>query len=232
MSAYEADFNIRYTEIDSNNKLSPIAVMQYLQEIGCLHSDSVDMGLNQNTGWVIIHWKVKILQSLKWNEKLHIRTWISGVQGPYCVREYKLTSRNKVIAVATSRWVLTDSNTHKIMRITEDMVKKFGIIEEHIIEEPFGKLKEPENYFATKNMVVTKREIDTNHHVNNIKYIELAYNMLEDDDNINYIEVMYKHASVLGDNITLCYNKENEKISNVLIKNEDKLSCIVKFGKE
>lgn len=232
MSTYETDFNIRYTEIDSNNRLSPIAVMQYLQEIGCLHSNSVGMGLYQRTGWVIIHWKVKIVQKPKWNERIHIKTWVPGIQGPYCIRNYEITSGGEQIAIATSRWVLTDPDTHKLMKITDEMLQSFGIEEKDVISEPFTKMKEPESYSKEIETEVALKDIDTNKHLNNIKYLELAYNTLGEDNNINYIEAIYKHSAILGETIKICCHKESEKIENVVIKNGDKLSCIVKFGKE
>ena len=65
-------------------------------------------------------------------------------------------------------------------------------------------------------------DIDTNYHVNNIKYIELAHSMLPEET--NYIEVMYKHAAMLGDTLNCYYND-----GVVTIKNGEKLSTIVKF---
>lgn len=233
MSIYQEEFKIRYSEVNKQNVISPIAIMEYLQEIGCLHSDHVGMGLNQNAAWVIIQWKVKIISKPKWNEKITVTTWPSGIQGPYCMRDYEITSGDKIVAIGTSRWVLTDISTHKLVKITEDVVKKFKPEDKQLFDEPFIKLKPLEKYTKEKEHIIIPKDIDTNQHVNNIKYIELAYEMLPNEcEDINYVEVVYKHSSVLGEKLNCYYNKEDEKMYCVTIKNEGQVSAIVKFGRE
>lgn len=222
MGIYEEEFTVRYSEVDRNNELTPISIMQYFQEIGCLHSDQVKMGLNQHAAWVIIQWKVKILSKANWNDKITVKTWPSGIQGPYCMRDYEMYKGEELIAIGTSKWVLTDTETHKLIKVTEDVVERFKPVDKQVFNEPIVKLKPCDNYTYKLVHNVTLKDIDTNQHVNNIKYIELAYDMLPEDT--NYIEVMYKHSSVYGEELVCYYNNYE-----VTIKNGDKLSAIVKF---
>ena len=222
MGIYEAEFTIRYSEVDHNNELTPISIMQYFQEIGCLHSDYVGKGLKNNAAWVIIQWKVKILGKANWNDKICVKTWPSGVQKPYCMRDYEMYRGEELIAIGTSKWVLTDTETHKLVNITDDIIETFEPVDKKVFSEPLLKLKQCEEYQDLMVHKVRFCDIDTNYHVNNIKYIELAHSMLPEET--NYIEVMYKHAAMLGDTLNCYYND-----GVVTIKNGEKLSTIVKF---
>lgn len=222
MKIYEENFTVRYSEVDRNNTLTPISIMQYFQEIGCLHSDHVAMGLKQKAAWIIIQWKVKILSKAGWNDKITVKTWPSGIQGPYCFRDYEMYKGDELIAIGTSKWVLTDIITHKLLKITDDIVEKFTPQDKQVFSEPLVKLKPMEDYTDKKVHKITLKDIDTNQHVNNIRYIELACDMLPNDP--TYIEVMYKHSSVFGEELD-CYYKDEQ----VTIKNGDRLSAIVKF---
>lgn len=225
MGIYEKEFIIRYSEVDRNNEITPISVMEYFQEIGCLHSDEVKMGLNQNAAWVIIQWKAKILSKVQWNDHIVIRTWPSGIQGPYCMRDYEMYKGDQLVAIGTSKWVLTDLNTHKLIKPNEEVAERFQPIDKKVFSTQFAKLKPCETFEKEMVHEITLRDIDTNQHVNNIKYIELAYNMLEEET--DYIEVMYKHSSVFGEKLNCLYNNHE-----VTIKNDDKISAIVKFKED
>ena len=67
------------------------------------------------------------------------------------------------------------------------------------------KLKEPEISEITFDYIVQRRDVDTNHHVNNLHYLDYAYEALPNDVYINNdfknVEIMYKHEAKLGDNI-------------------------------
>lgn len=226
MSVYEKKFVIRYSEVDKNNEITPISVVKYFQEIGCLHSDSLGVGLEGPVGWVIIQWKVKLLSTdVKWNDEIIVKTWPSGIVGPYFLRDYEMYKADKLIAIGTSKWVLTDANTHNLMKQNDEIINKFSIVNKKTFNTSMIKLK-PEEKF-TKKMIhkVDFTDLDTNEHVNNIKYIELAYSMLP--EKADYIEIMYKHATLLGEDIECFLND-----GLVTIKNGDKLSAIVKFRED
>ena len=49
--------------------------------------------------------------------------------------------------------------------------------------------------------MVAKHHIDTNHHVNNAQYVEIARELLPEDFQIGQLRAEYKKAAVLGDRI-------------------------------
>ena len=129
---------------------------------------------------------------------------------------------DELIAIGTSKWVLTDSQTHSLVKMTPEVIEMFEPTDNKVFDEPILKIKTSDEYSEIVKHNVGMSDLDTNQHVNNIRYIEIAYEIF--NDYTDTIEVMYKHASVLGD-VLDCY--VNDGI--ITIKNGENLSAIVKF---
>lgn len=61
-----------------------------------------------------------------------------------------------------------------------------------------------------ESIVAARYHMDTNHHVNNAQYVEIAREILPDYFKIEEIRVEYKKVAVLGDVITPHISKINE----------------------
>ncbi len=77
-----------------------------------------------------------------------------------------------------------------------------------------------------------RRDIDANHHVNNISYLDIAYNALPEDVGLNFksLEIYYKRQTKLGEKVNMYYTK-TEDAYVIAIKSEDgkTLHTILKF---
>ena len=58
MTIYEDTFHVRFLDVDNNNILKPTALVNFFQEIGGEHSDSVGFGLYDipkvGFAWVLV----------------------------------------------------------------------------------------------------------------------------------------------------------------------------------
>ena len=59
--------------------------------------------------------------------------------------------------------------------------------------------------------MVARHHLDTNHHVNNARYVEIARELLPEDTAVREIRVEYKKAAVLGDCIVPRVTKTEDK---------------------
>lgn len=237
---FERDFLVEYVDINHNNHMSDYGFLKHLQEVGCLHASELGFGLNnvEKTGfvWILLDWKLKIFFRPSWNTKLHIKTWPSKIEMASCFRDYEITDMygNKV-AVATSKWVLFNIRTGRISKIVPEVAEKFQATGFRVFDTEIEKLKEPESYEISSSYTVLRKDIDTNHHVNNLNYINFAIEALPEDvyNNTDFssIEIMYKKQCVLGDIITFNYHKESENEHIVAIKsaNGNVLHSIVRL---
>ena len=91
-----------------------------------------------------------------------------------------------------------------------------------------------ENFDLSFKYTVQRRDIDVNHHMNNINYLNVAYEFLPDDiyfaNECNNIEIMYKKGIKLGETVNCLYCKKDDT-NYVTIKSDDlkSLHAIVKL---
>lgn len=228
MAVYEYKTHIRYNEIDENNELSDKGLLGILSEAAGLHSQKVGYGLNSleetNCTWMILYWKIKVLKRPRWNTELTVKTWGREFSKVSTWREYEAyDSLGEKIAIASTEWVAVDAKKGSLLKISEKMVNDYGIVEDKVFKEELnGKLKEPENMQKIYEYKPTRRDIDTNHHVNNVIYLELAYDAFPEDISINFnnIEIQYKKQIKPGEKVS-CYYGKDETSHIVSIKSLD-----------
>lgn len=145
-----------------------------------------------------------------------------------------MTIHGKIIAIASSKWVLVSVDTG-IMRIPKEMEEKYDCVDKSLFDEPLDKIKEPETSDLVLKYSIQRRDIDTNHHVNNTIYLDVAYEAIPQNiyekNEFNNVEIMYKHEAKLGDVINCFYSEpeNNEHIITIKNKEDDKLHVIVKL---
>ena len=100
------------------------------------------------------------------------------------------------------------------------------------LEEAFGEIIVDDEIWLNEKIKkpIQKRDIDSNHHVNNLNYLDFAYELLPKNAEFKNVEVMYKNEARLGDTMKLYYGEKDDAIF-ITMKNsiDDKLHCIVKL---
>lgn len=240
MDIYSEFFTVTLPDVGENNKLTNKAILRMLQEIACLHSNTAGFGVNDSAvsgfAWLLLNWKLQVFSRPTWNTKLKINTWSSKHTLIAFYRDYEILDEdNNLVAIATSKWVLFDFNKNSIAKLTDEIESKYTHVDKHVFDNPMNeKLKEPDNSFFVAEYKACRRDIDTNHHVNNLNYLDFAYEALPEDiffnSDFKNVEIMYKHEAKLGETLNLFYGKQDD--SNIVtIKNseDNKLHCIVKL---
>lgn len=231
---------INYSDVDENNALSNVGILRMFQEVGAVHSDLVGYGPNNSptthVAWIILNWRLQVLSRPKWNTKLKINTWTNTCEHLFSYREFEMfDENNNLIAKATSKWILLNCLERHITKITEDVEKKYNCINKFVFENKLSeKLKEPIDAINVQNYTICRKDIDTNHHVNNLNYLLYAYEALPEkiykNNNFNNVEIMYKHEAKLGDNLTFSYaTNGNEHIVSIKNLEEKTLNAVVKL---
>ena len=237
MDVYSQNFTVTLPDVGENSYLTNKGFLRMFQEIGAVHSSKFGYGLNDSkkTGlfWVILNWKLKVVKRPEWNEKLTISTWITHHTHIYFYRDYKVcNSSGEVVAIATSKWILFDFNKKIVFKIGDSFFENYcKVIDENVFNTKMEeKIKEPENSPQKAQYTILKRDIDGNHHVNNLNYLDFAYEVLPENIDFQNVEIMYKNEAKLGDTLDLYYSKQND-IVFVTMKNniDNKLHCIVKL---
>lgn len=231
MAIFTYDYIVKYFDIGRNNKLSLKSLLTILQEAAGAHSDEAGYGLNDisktHFTWLLLNWKVKMFSHPHFNEKLTIKTWPRALEKIYCYRDFEVyDSHQKLIAIASSKWVAFDLDSKKIMKVSPDIIDAYGgNVDKSVFENPFQeKLSIPEELSLAFSYKIQRRDIDTNGHVNNSYYVDFALETLNEtvynENEFNNLEIVYKKEIKYNEKINCYYSLEDNK-HIITIKNED-----------
>ncbi len=230
MSIYSQKFKLKYSDIGKSNKFNIKSLIAYLQEIAGSHSTLAGYGLNNipntHVTWLLLDWKVKMFSHPSYDEEITIHTWPRVLEKFYSYRDFEVfDSKGNLVAIASSKWIIINTETKKIQKITNTIVNAYGIEQKTVFNEPLDEKPQiPDNPSLNFTYTIQRRDIDTNGHVNNLHYIDYALETLPeeiyDSHEFDNIEIHYKKEIKYKDKINCYYTFENNK-HIIVIKNED-----------
>lgn len=242
MGFFTYNFDIALKDVDKTNKITNQTLLSFMEDIACMHSEHTGYGINQidttHLSWILLGWKLKVLFRPSYGTKLKIITWGNKFTKSYAIRDFKIyDEKDNLVAIAKSKWVLVNTISNRLTRITTEIISSYGIEEESVFPETdidFKPMEEPQNCLNTFFYTVLRNNIDINNHMHNLYYLDLAYETLPDDiyENYNFknIEIIYKKGCTLYNKIQCKYYFENN-IHYVYIKSLDDsiLHAVIKF---
>lgn len=231
---YKLESKIRYSESNSDSRLTYHALLNYLQDSSTLHSEELgESGAQlfaQNMAWILSFWQICIEEMPKTSENVTVSTWPYHTKGLFGLRNFCMENGSgDVIVKANSIWVLIDPRTGRPIRITDEVSSHYP--DEPKLEMDYcdRKIAVPEEYEEKEAIVVPKYFIDTNNHMNNAKYVMVAEEYLPEDFQVKEIRVEYKTAAVLGDTIVPRVTVQGNEVTVVLVDKDGKAYATVLF---
>ena len=180
------DHTITCYEADANQLMRPTAMLDLMQEAANVNASTLGFGydeiINSNTAWVLSRTHVKFIDTPKWRQEVNLKTWHKGVSKLFHLRDFILSDKEgNPMVLATTSWLIIDMNTRRLVR-NSDLVLSDTAMD--AIEAPADKVVipvdiEPE---LVRKHPVTWSEIDTNGHVNNVKYVVWAIDAVKTED--------------------------------------------------
>lgn len=230
---YSKKFFIGYSDVDRNDKCKLCKIVDLLQNTATLHSKSVGFGtiemMKRKQAWLMLGWKVKILKYPEADMDVEVRTWNRGIKGVEAKRAYEIVSdEGETLIIADSSWALFDLENQKLIRVQDDMLNAYIPIDRNPFEDvKTEKLKDNDIVEQEITMQVGKRDIDTNNHMNNSKYIEYIMEVIPDDLKVTSFESAYRKQVALGEQIKISYGDGICRIKN----SNDELVFLLKIQK-
>ncbi|MBQ3054311.1 MAG: hypothetical protein IJC89_05360 [Clostridia bacterium] len=232
-------FYVGFKDIKENLDIKNASLLTFLENIAGIHANSVGDGFREtinttHTTWLLLSWKVKILKSPSFGEKVEVSTWVRETKRIYSKREFEVKSEaGEMLAVASSVWVRINVEKKMPESCSLQLSQKYGVCEKtNFPEDKMINLKEPENVYSKKEFTVNEFLIDMNYHMNNTHYVTLAELALGNSlpKSIKGFEVMYKKEIKKADKIKCLCGKEDGNLT-VAIKSfdENTLHAIIKF---
>ncbi len=209
---YETD--ITYPDVGPDQALDHRGLLRILQEAAAIASDNCGYGMKDipRTGvcWLLSSWRVELLERPAWRSHLTVRTWPRSLDGFHSDRDFLVYHGEVLAARATSRWFLISAATGRIARITEKIRGAYMLGSRTLYDTPVPTSgKTPDGTPVAFSTVAGRRDIDTNHHVNNIHYLDYALEALPEDVLAHLpstLEVSYRRQILLGTPIRCLYS--------------------------
>ncbi|MCD7841084.1 MAG: thioesterase [Lachnospiraceae bacterium] len=160
--------------------------MNYLQDCCLFQSEALGVGpdylKSRHRLWLLSGWQVVIDRYPRMFEKITVATIPYEFSGCLGWRNVCVSDENGVCIVrANSPWLYVNTDTGRPAQPDETEKSAYALEERIPMDYAPRKIKLPENMTAGTPVPVIQEFIDTNHHVNNAQYVDIAVNIMEED---------------------------------------------------
>ena len=237
---FDKEFDLRYFEMNKSGEASPITMLTLLQETAADHCYSAGHSLfslmSENLGWVLLSGVMQMERYPKYKEKIIIRTWISEYHAIRGIRENIIYDEQyNVIGRAKGLWVFYNIQKRRPTKIHKDFKEKWSSSQELCIEHNISNKIEAIN--SAESMIefkVNMYDMDTNKHVNNIRYLQWLMESIPEDILDNYylysIDGRFISEAQYGDVIVSLTKRddamdseENSFVHTIHVKGDEKV---------
>lgn len=203
---YTFESRVRYSEVDHTELITLPAIINYFQDCSTFQSEDLGVGIDylkeKQQGWILSSWQIIVNRYPGMGEKIDISTWATGFEGLYGTRNFRMRDEKKeTVAYANSIWVFMDMKKGRPVKPDADDIAKYGLDEPLEMEYASRKITLPKETEELAAFPVRKYHIDTNEHVNNCQYVQMALEVLTEEIRVRQARVEYKKSAVYGDEI-------------------------------
>jgi len=208
---FNLDYRVGFNSLLPDDTISLPGLMEYVQEASLYHTNSIpgafDYYDKMNWVWVLTHWQVEVYNTPKVADTINISTWAVGYKAYFGERGFEVVDAGgKRLLAANSNWILLDRTNYKPVRPTEYIAQKYGERHPFLIPKDFSMPKaEVFDPLSNHGYIATRRDMDTNNHVNNVNYLKWIYDFIPEDLYLNHrpisLKVAYKKETHPGDTL-------------------------------
>lgn len=214
---FTAKRTIRYSECGRDGRLTIPAIVNHFQDTSTEHSESLGVGVNFmksiQRAWILASWQICICKRPAIGEPVQVQTWPTGFKGIYGDRNYVMRDeKGEVLAYANSIWLYLNTETGRPDRVDPEMAARYENEPPYEMEYAPRKIVGSEMEPAGEAFPIRRYHLDTNNHVNNSRYIEMALEYLPENFIVSQLRVEYKKAALLGDTVFPKVAKEETRI--------------------
>jgi len=228
----DRNYNIHYYEVDIHKRALMTSIINYLGDMAMYQSEILGVGIERikekNLAWVLYKWDITMDTYPLLNETIKVQTSAYSFRKFYAYRKHEIFDvEGNRIGYANSVWFLINIDRRRPMKIMDNMYEAYGIDESNNTPIDIEDILPITTVHSEKSFDVRYSDIDTNMHVNNVKYVSWALETVPKDIVLNYelknIKVTYQKETTYGETI---------KINTEIIKEENRIICRHKIVNE
>ena len=203
---YSFSSRIRYSEVDQDENLSITALVDYMQDCSTFQSEHLGVGLahlrSLGRAWLLAAWNLYVDKLPHFCDEIITSTWAYGFTNTFGLRNFTMTSPDGgLYACADSQWFVFDTEAMAPRKVIQEDVDAYMSDAGERLDLPKlqRKIAVPDGGSPMTPITVMEHHLDSNHHVNNAQYVDMAMRALDLPFERGRIDVQYRQAAVLGD---------------------------------
>ena len=234
---YSFNSRIRYSEVGGDKLLSLNGIINYFQDCSTFQSEEMGLGVEylreHGKVWLLNSWQIQIERLPVLAERITVGTWAYGFKGIYGYRNFALyDSEKRYLVKANSIWVFYDWNKSRPARITENIEQSYGREPKLEMNYAERKIAVPEGGVAEEPFPIRRHQIDTNGHVNNGQYIQMAQEYVPHVSEIRSLRAEYRKSAVYGNSIYPVVASVEDGLVISLNDEEGKPYAVIAFSRK
>lgn len=215
------------SDFEFNRHAKLLRIMQLLQDAATEHGEQIGVGWNEmdKNGILWVLSKIKIdfnVPVTKKNGKFTLYTWPLAPNRFYAERCFAAVADRQLFS-ATSLWSIISKEERKIL--PAETMNKFFHGEYSAIHcdatADFERVRADNEFRFAYATTVFRSDLDCNGHVNNTNYVNYALNVLDPQEKISSLEIVYHKELKLGERLQVLCKRKNNRVSVVGQRQDD-----------
>lgn len=209
---------ILYSALGVNGTLSVAGLLNLFQDTAILHSEDRGRGrdwvASQGCAWILSRWRVRLGDMPRCGQPVRLETRAYHYRRALCRRSFSLEDgEGRTLALADTLWTLIDISTGA-------PTDAGGVVAPLLTDEPAPdlgdlpkKVRLPENLSPGEPFPVTRDLLDANHHVNNVRSVELAMRGLPPEASLSALAVDYHLPLLPGQIVSPAFGPAGDSLA-------------------
>ncbi len=237
---YSESVKLDFEDVGKHMAITNRGILRVFEHIATHQSDEAGYGVvdieGKGVSWLLLDWKITVHKRVYYGETLRVNTWPRSMDRFYSYRDFELYNEaGELCIIGTSKWLLFNTKTERIARITEEVKDKYVLDSKNVYGiEKLEKEEVPDTFDSVYRYKAMRRDIDLNNHVHNLFYLDIAIEALPEDvfaqGEFNDLEISYKKEIKLGEEVRCEYSRAGD-VHTIVIRNdrENELHAVIRM---
>lgn len=232
---YSYKGRVSFSQTDCDSLLTLVGLIDYFQDAAIFEAEdgiiTMDYLKERKLAWLLGAWQVVIHRRPKLGERLEIITVPYEFKSFIGNRNFCMkTEDGEVLAVANSVWTLINMESLKPERPTQEFLTAYDLGEKMDMEYKPRKITVGEFVSQEESIIVGKHHLDSNRHMNNAEYVNIAMSYLPQHANVKEIRVEYKNAAYEKDELIPMIYKQDNRMQIKLQNKDENVYAVIEFS--
>jgi acyl-ACP thioesterase len=180
---FAKDFRVTFRHIDRGGFLSPVAVLDYLEEAAFSHAELLGVGyeamMERRRVWILSRISVRMDKRPHFHENITVSSWPRGHDRLFAVRDYEIMCGGQSLVRGRSNWIVFDLDRRRPVR-PEEIMDRLPLNDgKNALTESPAALGEREGLTRAAARTALYADLDFNGHVHNTRYMQLIFDLFD-----------------------------------------------------